>query len=1105
MKNLLKRIISMSAFMVIAIMAYGQGATTSSLSGKITDSKGETLPGASVVAIHTPSGTQYATIADNAGNYRITNMRVGGPYTVNISFIGFTTQSYTDIMLRLDETYIQNGRIAESATALGEVVVTGTLRNSILSSERSGPQTNVSSRDLSTLPTINRSVNDFTRLTPQAGNSGSFAGRDTRYNNISIDGAQFQARFGLSTSNNLPGGDAQPIALDAIQEISVNVSPFDVRQSGFTGATVNAVTRSGENNFTGSAYTYIRPKSFTGEKVEDRLVTNARTDTKNIYGGTFGGAIIKNKLFFFLSGEYENINKPGINYRPSVDGKVDSDNNISRTTIADLQRVSEHLKSTYGYDPLSYTDFRNFESKNYKIMARIDWNISNNHKLMIRYNDVKSNNDIQTNASSGPALGVNGYTFIASNRIGLDAIAFESAWYGMENKVRSITAELNSKFSETVSNKFLVTYTHIQDTRTTPNSTPFPFVDILQDNKRYMSFGTELFSYNNEVVNNNFVVTDNVSFSLNDHLLTAGLSYENQYFSNGYMREGTTYYAYNSVDDFINNAQPRVFAYQLGYPGNETPVAEISFGTLSAYLQDELNLNSKLKITAGVRIEQPFYLSSLGGQPQFDPGTGYVGLNTIPWYHSIRIDQTHWPKAKPTFSPRIGFNYDAKGDRTLIVRGGTGIFAGLPPFVWFTNQPQSAGWIQTPEITNAAIPTGFTFNPNFRDAVFNTAGVTPPTQGVIPTGAGLAVVDKDFKLPSVWRTSLATDIKLPANFVFTVEGLYTYDVVNVVQQNIHLTEAGSYTGIDNRVYMKKIYTTVGSTTMLTNGNKKGYSASVTFQLTKQFSNGLAGMIAYTYNNAKDLGSNPGSTANSAFTSSANVGNSNEPALSWSAFSMPHRVNGYISYSVDWLKHATSTFSIFYNGTNQGRLQYIFSAAPEGGINTTQALIYIPKDKSEMRFNDYTYTASDGTTTFTSAQQAADVFDAYISSNKYLNSRRGQYAERYGDVQPWVNRFDFKFVQDIYSNFGGNNRYLLQFTFDIINAGNLLNNNWGCYYTNGMLSFENMPLLVPNTATGEIRYRLNADDADAFKSRTSWYGNATTASTWGMQFGLRLKF
>ena len=1101
MKNNLKRIISMLVCMIIAITAYAQGSTTSSLSGKITDSKGESLPGASIVAVHTPSGTQYAAIADNAGNYRITNMRVGGPYTINVSFIGYATQTYSEIMLRLGETYVQNGQIAESATALGEVVITAGLRNSILNSERLGAQTNVSSRDLASLPTVNRSIMDFTRITPQAGNSGSFAGRDTRYNNISIDGAQFQARFGLSTSNNLPGGDAQPIALDAIQEITVNISPFDVRHSSFTGATVNAVTKSGDNDFTGSAYTYLRPKSFTGEKVEDRIVSNARTDSKSIYGGTFGGAIVKNKLFFFLSGEYETTTKPGVIWRPSIGGAADPQNNISLTTIEDLKRVSDHLKSAYSYDPMSYTDFRDFESKNYKIMARIDWNINNNHRLMFRYNDVKSNNDLQTNLSSGPALGVNGHTFAASNRIGPDAIAFESAWYGMENKVRSLTAELNSKFSESISNKLLITYTNIQDIRTTPNSTPFPFVDILKDNKRYMSFGTELFSFNNEVINNNFVVTDNISFSFNNHLLTAGLSYENQYFSNGYMREGTTYYAYNSVDDFLNNAKPRVFAYQLGYPGNETPVAKISFGTISAYLQDEWNVNSKLKIMAGIRMEKHLFLSSLGGQPQFDPGTGYVPLNSVAWYKGIKIDQTEWSESKPTFSPRIGFNYDAKGDRSIIIRGGTGIFAGLPPFVWFTNQPASAGWIQTPEVTNAVVPNDFIFNPDFREAVFSTAGVIPPEQGRIPSGAALAVVDRDLKTPSVWRSSLGTDIRLPANFVFTVEGLYTRDVVNLIQQNIHLEEAGRYDGIDNRIYMRKIYTTIGSNTMLTNGEDKGYSTSVTFQLTKQFSNGIAGMIAYTYNNAKDLGANPGSTANSAFTSSANAGNPNEPALSWSAFSMPHRINGYVSYTVNWLKHATSTFSLYYNGTNQGRLQYIFTTAPEGGINTTQALIYIPKNKDEMRFVDYT---PSGGTTFTAAKQA-DVFEAYITSNKYLNSRRGQYAERYGDVQPWVNRFDFKFVQDIYSNFGSDRRYTLQFIFDIINAGNLLNKNWGCYYTNGMLNFENMPLLTPIVSSNQINYRLNADNAEAFKSRTDWYGNAATSSTWGMQFGLRLKF
>jgi len=1095
--KLLKHFFALATLLFIATSMIN-AQTTGSISGTVFDSTGETLAGATVKVTHVPSGTNYYAISQSNGRYTINGVRVGQDFAVEFSFIGFTTHRIENVTVTLGDPTILDVTLQADSFMLSEVVV---VSNYVLGHGRTGVATSVSNADLQRLPTINRSVTDFTRITPQAGNSGSFAGRDTRYNSISIDGAQFQARFGLSTSNNLPGGDAQPIALDAIQEISVNISPFDVRQSGFTGATVNAVTRSGDNNFTGSAYTYLRPKSFTGEKIGDRYnirtINGARESSKQIYGGTFGGAIVQNKLFFFLSGEYENTNRPGINWRPSTDGVADAANNISRTTIADMQRVAEHLKNVYGYDPMGYTDFRNFESKNYKIMARIDWNINDNHKMMIRYNDVKSNNDIPTNASSGPALGVNGHTFIASNRISADAIAFESAWYGMENKVRSITTELNSKFSDMVSNKLLVTYTRIQDTRTTPNSNPFPFVDILEGNRRYMSFGTELFSYNNEVINNNFVVTNNTSFSLNNHFLTAGVSYENQYFSNGFMREGTTYYAYNSVDDFINNERPRVFAYQLGYPGNEVPVAEVRFGTLSAYLQDEWNVNSRLKITAGVRVEQPFYLSDLGEQPQFNPGTGNVSLNSIEWYNGIKIDQTAWPAAKPTFSPRIGFNYDVKGDRSIVVRGGTGIFAGLPPFVWFTNQPASAGWIQTPEIVNQPMPADFRFNPNFREAVFGaSSGITPPTQGQIPSGAALAVVDKDLKLPSVWRSSLATDIKLPANFVFTIEGLYTRDVVNLIQQNIHLEEAGKYNGIDNRTYMRRMYSTIGSNTMLTNGETMGYSTSLTFQLTKQFSNGFAGMIAYTYNDAKDLAANPGSTANSAFTASANVGNPNTPALSWSAFSMPHRVNGYVSYSANWLRNATSTFSLFYNGTNQGRLQYIFTAAPEGGINTTRALIYVPKDKSEMRFIDRG--------TFTVAQQE-DVFETFIQSNKYLNSRRGQYAERYGDVQPWVNRFDFKYVQDIFTTFGTDRRYTLQFTFDIINAANLLNSSWGCYYSNSILNFENMELLIPTVVDNEIFYQLNATSADNFRTRTTWFETVNIASSWGMQMGFRIRF
>jgi hypothetical protein len=355
MMKQLKRLFMMLIFLFISVLIYGQGATTSSLSGNITDSKGDPMPGASIVAIHIPSGTQYATVTDNSGNYRIQNMRVGGPYKLTVSFIGFSPSTYTDIALKLGETYVQNGKLNETTTTLTEVIVTAIGKNSILSSERAGTQTNISTRDLNTLPTLSRSITDFAKYTPQS-QGNSFSGRDGRYNTITVDGAAFNNNFGLS-SNPLPGGEAQPISLDAIEEISVSLAPYDVTLSQFTGASINAVTRSGDNTFKGSAYTYLRPKSFTGSTVDGNHVAGANSRSSQNYGFRIGGPIIKNKLFFFVSGEYEKVSIPGVNWKPSTDGVSVPDQNISRTTEADMIRVSDYLKTTYNYDAGKYTDF----------------------------------------------------------------------------------------------------------------------------------------------------------------------------------------------------------------------------------------------------------------------------------------------------------------------------------------------------------------------------------------------------------------------------------------------------------------------------------------------------------------------------------------------------------------------------------------------------------------------------------------------------------------------------------------------------------------------------------------------------------------------------
>ena len=1085
-----KILVAMLSFLIIPFIMYGQGATTSSMSGKVLDDKGEPLAGATIVAVHVPSGTQYGTLADNAGNYSIQNMRVGGPYTVTVSFIGYTPSTYTDIVLKLGETYVQNATLSSTATALNEVVVTAGASNAILSSQRSGPQTNISNRQIADLPTITRSITDFTKFTPQA-QGNSFAGRDGRFNTITVDGAAFNNNFGLS-SNPLPGGEAQPIALDAIEEVTVNVAPYDIRQSQFTGASINAVTRSGDNTFRASVYTFQRPKSFTGNTVDGKEVAGANTRSQHTYGGRIGGPIIKDKLFFFLSGEYEKVSVPGVDWRPSTDGIAVPDQMISRTTEADLQRVKDYLIATYGYDPGKYKDFDPFKNQNHKVLARLDWNISKDHKFTLRYNDVVGTSDQQTNYNSGPPNNLRN-----SGRISSQSIAFSNAFYGFKNTVRSITGELNSTFGTKLANKLLISYTHIQDTRTSP-SDPFPFVDIWEDGDQYMSFGYELFSYNNNVVNNTFSFANNLTIKLNQHTLTAGISFDRLFFLNSYIREGTSYYRYASVDDFINGADPIGFGVTYGYHGNDAPGSQVTFGLGALYGQDEWNVLPNLKLTYGLRLERTFYFDKMDNNPS---------IAALTFADGQKIDVSTWPDPALLVSPRLSFNWDVKGDRSLQIRGGSGLFTGLLPFVWFTNQPQASGLIQVPEIGwgpgNENL-VGLQFHPNFKQFIADNPSLFPQSPSTLPSGSSLAQVSKDFKLPQVWRSNVGVDVELPLGMIFTGEVMYSKDINAVKQVNINeAAPAGTMTGPDNRPYWtnRRIEANVSNAIQLEN-TREGYQYSFTAQLTKNFSKGFAGMLAYTYTMAKDITSNPGSSAYSAYSSNTAVGSLNDPGLSYSDFATPNRLVGNFSYRIEYGKMFATTISLVYQGYQTGRWSYTYSNdLNNDGISSD--LMYIPKTANEINFADYT---SGGNTMTAAEQQTA--FWNYVNSNKYLSSRKGKYAERFGQVQPWLHRFDMKLLEDIFSNFGTDRKYTLQFSLDMLNIGNLINDKWGTYTYNPLASYDNVrPLTVvtKGTATTEPVYRLNATSISDFESKTTLSKSISTSSTWGCLLGIRLIF
>ena len=1094
-------------FVPLTVMLAGQGATTSGINGRIVDSAGDPLAGAAVVAVHVPSGTQYVTTADLQGNYRIQNMRVGGPYTVRVTFIGYLTSTFTDVVLKLGESYVQNAQLSESTTTLQEVVVSSGTRNSILSSERSGTQTNVSSRDLATIPTISRSLTDFTKLTPQS-QGNSFGGRDGRFNTITIDGAAFNNNFGLS-SNALPGGEAQPISLDAIEEVSISMAPYDVRQSQFTGASINAVTRSGDNTLKGSVYTYLRPKTFTGETVDGKDVPGARDRSSQNYGFRLGGPVIKNKLFFFVSGEYEKVSIPGVTWKPSTDGVANPDLMISRTLESDLVRVKNYLMETYNYDPGKYKDFDPFKNQNTKILARVDWNINKNHKFTIRYNDVVGTSDQQTNATSGPPNNPRN-----SGRISSQSMAFSNSFYGFKNTVRSLTGELNSNFGSRISNKLLASYTAIQDTRDT-DSDLFPFVDIwtgydelLRGGDQYMSFGYELFTYNNDVQNKTLTIANNLTLNLNKHSVTAGVSFDRLFFRNSYIREGTSYYRYASVDDFITGADPIGFGVTYGYNGVDAPGAEAAFGFAALYAQDEWQVVPRLKLTYGARLELPMYLNDLESNP---------AISALTFAGGKKMDVGKWPDSQLVISPRFGFNWDVKGYRSLQVRGGTGLFTGLLPFVWFTNQPTNSGLIQVPEIgyglivpSDPELPAyrdsrleGFEFNPDYKQLIASRPDLFPQTPGTLPGGSTLTQVAKDFKFPQIWRSNVAVDVELPWGMIFTGEFILSKDVNAVKQVNINLADpTGVMAGPDNRIFWastnaSKVNTDVSAATELTNTDE-GYQYSFTAQLTKNFRDGFSGMLAYTYTMAKDISANPGSSAYSAYSSNTAVGSLNDPGLSYSNFATPHKLIGNVSYKIEYAQHFATTVSLVYQGYQIGRWSYIYSNDLNGdGVSSD--LMYIPASQNEILFADYKG--------MTAADQAS-AFWNYVNNNEYLSSRKGEYAERYGHLQPWLHRFDAKFLQDFYTNFGTDRRYTLQFSIDLLNAGNLINDSWGTYYFNPLASYENVRLLRVNNRGSDVAapvYTLNANSLDDFASKTKVTKYPNTSSSWGCLLGIRLIF
>ncbi|CAN5389301.1 carboxypeptidase regulatory-like domain-containing protein [soil metagenome] len=1119
-----KILLVVSALMLSASLNLLAQVTTSNLSGSLKDKNGA-IPGANVVAVHGPTGTTYGTVSSADGKFTIANMRVGGPYQITISFIGYKTQTYSDITLLLGETYVLNHILTEEGTQLEELVITGQA-DQAANIEKNGAVTNITSAQLLSMPTISRGLNDMLRMVPQSssGSTGAFGGGNYRQNNFTIDGSDFNNSFGIG--NNLPGA-GNPISLDALEAVTINITPYDIRQSGFIGSSMNAVTRSGSNTFSGSVFTFFRNQNQQGNEVQKETPFVKQNLSVETYGFRVGGPIIKNKLFFFLNAESSTEVRPGqANFAATPENPYTGTGNIARPTAAQLDTYSAYLANTYQYETGPYQGY-DFKTTNVKITAKIDWNINEKHRLSVRYSQVE-NKSPSFVSTSRTGLGTNA----PQTRTSLFALPYKNANYYQENNLYSVAAELNSLFGSKFANTLRLTYTDQNEPRSS-DSRVFPFVDILDGSQPatsvgtisipVTSFGYEPFTYGNLRKVSTVSVVDNLSWTSGNHGFTVGLQADMTSTKNGFQRAGTSAYTFNSWADFQNGAAPRDFAitYSL-LPGYEQAFPTVKTSQYSVYGQDEIQVSDKLKLTAGLRLDLPMFNET----KEIQTHPLVAGLT---FAEGRKIDTGVLPDSKILFSPRVGFNYDIKGDRSMVLRGGTGVFTGKIPMVWIVAQSGDAGLIQftqtIPGQTNVLLSNITTFNPDpnaYRPPVQPTPGSAIPSS--------VSALTKDFAFPQTWKSSLAFDMKLPFGVYGTLEAIFNKDINVARGINPNLVEGAplSATGYpDNRIIYPNAFTdkyinpltitgqpvATGSATgtsqfqpvVLTNA-QQGYYASLTVKLEKPFANGLNAMVAYTRTEQQVIYDGSGDQLLNTWSLTQTVNSPNFAPASFSGFTVPDRFIAAISYRKEYLKHLATSISLFYEGSIQGRYSYTYGGDFNRDGVSGNDLIYIPKSPSEITFA--TLTTSQGT--WTPTEQSA-LFFKYIDQDPYLSQHKGQYAERNGAELPWRSQVDIKFAQDIFTNIG-RTKNVLQFTFDIFNIGNLLNKEWGVFK-----AVNNAAILVPtNTAalttsggpapTFRIATVNNLPLGDGTAYTLGTFRNVNSiASTYYMQFGFRYSF
>ena len=1045
----LKLLILCSLILMISVGSYGQ-TTTSKITGTITEKAGEALFGANIIALHTPTGTISGTTAQINGRYTLSNLRIGGPYTITISYVGFETQKITKVFLTLGKTTNIDAVLSDDTNTLDEIVISSG-KNTVFNNGRTGAQTSIRSKDLRTLPTISRSASDFTRLDPAA-SGGSFGGRNDQYNNFTLDGSIFNNPFGLDAAT--PGGQtgSQPVSLDAIEQISVSTAPYDVTLSGFTGASVNAVTKSGTNKVSGTVYGFFRNQDFTGGKIkgENIFVPQLRQSQSGV---SVGAPIIKDKLFIFVNFEEVKRTDLGQSWLPNTGSNRINESRVLRADLAEVQSALAGI----GYNTGAYEGFTH-DSNSSKGLFKLDWNINKDNRVSFVYNFLNSSRDLPAHPT---ALGFRG----PSSQM----LQFENTGYQINNNLKSFLVELNSTLDENITNKLQVGYTHFDDFRN-PKSAPMPAFRIQDGNGgNYIIAGHEPFSIHNKLDQKVFQITNNLNISKGDHNYTVGFSFEKFEFDNSFnlgvyglndpLRGSVGAFGsdFANMDGFRAGISSGLLAdafaaaqntFNNNNANDSWALAETNVGQLAFYVQDDWNINDNFKFSYGIRFDKPLFFDSaqkaqdvIDGTPDYFPGIPYINPNSG---QVQQLSNTQMPSSDWLVSPRLGFNYDVKGDSSIQLRGGTGLFTGRFPFVWLGNQ------IGNPN---------FWFQQN---------------------------VDPDYKFPQVWRTSFGADVKLKDGTILTTDIAYTKDINGAHVQNWGLTPpTGTLQGVDSRAiytdndHVIGAYGSQANAYVFTNSDK-GRTLNASLKAQKTFDNGLYLMAAYNFLDSKDVNSIEAEITGDAFAFNPVLSNANSATLAHSKYGDRHRFIAVAAKSWNYgaNKEWTTTLSSFYELAKGGRFNYTYAGDINNDGSNLNDLIYIPT------------TSEIGQMDFSTATDASNL-ENFIKQDDYLNGRRGQYAERYGALTPWRGKMDVKFIQNL--KIKDNNS--LEFSIDILNFGNLLNSDWGLVQQPNAVQ----PIGVSVDAGGSPTYSFNSNLKETFVY------NSTLISRWQMQFGLRYSF